>query len=377
MNSAVTTSPESTALPAKNSAEFMPITVTVQDNATIFDGPANLYRYDLPGSGIVEGWALLAVVEQIRQLSPTAWPEVEVVVDAAPDIADILIRTLVNKGAAAYPADLVLETSSATGPLPEVSSDPFSALRHQKGRKTPAQFSLKELLSWRPERGHLLIIVVALIGGTIAFWSISRSTGGSANNPDSLIVSAQEKNSLKSTPDSQSPAEAAKSAPTLVATPSLNSPPTSVPESKEIEIQDGGLYLKAPPGFKLHREPDFWILSGTDDSLRIRLAADLLPGENLTRVLSNIRDTIQTDPQLELLKSDAALGKPAGISSEVVAYRELPGDGSQYHWVTWLKDGYQLSVGCHSRSIPTANQRAICRTVVESVTFKPPGTDSA
>ena len=39
------------------------LTITVLDTATIFEGPESVYRYDLPGTAVVEGWALAGVIE--------------------------------------------------------------------------------------------------------------------------------------------------------------------------------------------------------------------------------------------------------------------------------------------------------------------------
>ena len=90
------------------------VTVTIGDNATIFEGPDTVYRYDLPGSGVVEGWALGAVVDQVRQLTVAYWPEIEVVVDADEAATEMLTRTLLNKGVAAYAAEALREI-----PLPQ------------------------------------------------------------------------------------------------------------------------------------------------------------------------------------------------------------------------------------------------------------------
>ena len=42
-------------------ASAEPITVTILDAATIFEGPETVYRYDLPGTGIVEGLSLIHI----------------------------------------------------------------------------------------------------------------------------------------------------------------------------------------------------------------------------------------------------------------------------------------------------------------------------
>ena len=37
------------------------LTVTVLDAATIYEGPETVYRYDLPGTGIVDGLSLIHI----------------------------------------------------------------------------------------------------------------------------------------------------------------------------------------------------------------------------------------------------------------------------------------------------------------------------
>lgn len=66
------------------SAATATITVTVMDAATIFEGPETVYRYDLAGTGIVEGKALGHVMDQIAKIAGSAWPDVDVSVIADP-----------------------------------------------------------------------------------------------------------------------------------------------------------------------------------------------------------------------------------------------------------------------------------------------------
>ena len=58
------------------------LTITVLDTATIFEGPEAIYRYDLPGTAVVEGWALSGVMDQAQKMLPAQWPEVTVAVVA-------------------------------------------------------------------------------------------------------------------------------------------------------------------------------------------------------------------------------------------------------------------------------------------------------
>lgn len=78
--------------------------ITVLDSATIFQGADTVHRFDLPGSGIVAGWAVSAVVDQAREMLQATWPEVEIVVDAPERETQMLTRTFLNMGVACYSA---------------------------------------------------------------------------------------------------------------------------------------------------------------------------------------------------------------------------------------------------------------------------------
>ena len=74
--------PTDTPIPTGGETTAGPITVTILDAATIFEGPETVYRYDLPGTGIVEGWALGQVMDQISKMAGSSWPDVEACVVA-------------------------------------------------------------------------------------------------------------------------------------------------------------------------------------------------------------------------------------------------------------------------------------------------------
>ena len=65
------------------------LTLTVLDTATIYEAHESIFRYDLPGTGVVEGWALAGVVEQAAKLVGPAWPSVEVMVCADPSASAV------------------------------------------------------------------------------------------------------------------------------------------------------------------------------------------------------------------------------------------------------------------------------------------------
>ena len=107
------------------SAAGRTVTVTILDSATVVEGDDAVFRYDLPGSGIVEGWALSGVLEQIEKQAGPLWPNITVVLLAeggpvAQQAVDIIGRQLVVRG---------VELSTATGasqlqpPVPTADGD--------------------------------------------------------------------------------------------------------------------------------------------------------------------------------------------------------------------------------------------------------------
>ncbi|CAB0999489.1 type VII secretion-associated protein [Corynebacterium diphtheriae] len=74
------------------------LTLTVLDTATIYEGPTTVYRYDLPGHGITEGWATDAVIDQIQELLNTSWPNCVIEIDAQPSIIELLEQPLSDHG---------------------------------------------------------------------------------------------------------------------------------------------------------------------------------------------------------------------------------------------------------------------------------------
>ena len=105
------------------------LTITVLDTATIFEGPDTVYRYDLPGTGIIDGWALPAVLDQAKELCSLNWPDVEIIVDADDPTTEVLTRSLLNKGVAAYPTEALRETA-----LPEPAEVTITRPTRRAGR---------------------------------------------------------------------------------------------------------------------------------------------------------------------------------------------------------------------------------------------------
>jgi type VII secretion-associated protein (TIGR03931 family) len=305
------------------------LTITVLESATIFEGPDTVYRYDLPGTGIIDGWALAAVVDQAKELCSLDWPDVEIIVDADEPTTEVLTRTLLNKGAAAYPSEVLHET-----PLPEPAGE-VTVTR-------PTQRAGRHRLRGGVQPFHLVTaaVVLAIVG--LSWWVVGGTSG----------------------PDGQ-PAPP----PTLTQTSSAAGPAvgeeTSAsrePDPPQAVLEHEHLRVVVPAGFRLEARGDGLLATGEDPGLRIHLAADPVYSVPAEAVEAQIHAMVEGDGTLHPLEPERGA---RGL--EVIRYRELPGDDSEVIWNTWIEDGHQLSVGCHTRQAPTVPQEAACRMAVDSI----------
>ncbi|QGU06470.1 hypothetical protein COCCU_02580 [Corynebacterium occultum] len=306
------------------------VTVTVGENATIFEGPDTVYRYDLPGSGVTEGWALAAVVDQIKQLTSLYWPEIEVIVDADEAATDILTRTLLNKGVAAYPKEAMRET-----PLP---------VAEELEIERPTSGSTHRSLGIHPL--HVVIAAVILVVAGVAWWAIDSATTRAASDPrDTAAVATP----VSSGAPTSTPASASSSATTPASTPS---------SAPGVVLEHSGLRVSVPQGFRAEAREDMVMVVGPDPDLRILISADPVHSVPADAVYQEIERMINDDP---------ALHHGGGDGEGRLFYREEPGDGSEVGWSTWVTPEHQFSVGCHTRQSPNLPQQAACRMAVESL----------
>lgn len=311
------------------------VTVSVGENATVFEGPDTVYRYDLPGSGVAEGWALNAVVDQIKQLTAVYWPEIEVVVDAEEQATEMLTRTLLNKGVAAYPTEALREV-----PLPE-SAGELEITRPTRGA-THRSLGLHPL--------HLAIAVAIIAVAGISWWAIDFST------------QAHGETAAPSPPPASSTATTeATAGGTASSTPSpVAAEPTS---PREMILEHAGLRVAVPHGFRAESTAENLLIAvGADPGLRIHLAADPVHSVPAEAIYQEIAAMVAVDPTLHEVAAPAA--------EQPLIYREDPGDTSQVTWTTWVADEHQFSVGCHTRQEPTTPQRAACRMAVDSLSLQ-------
>lgn len=380
------------------------ITVTVMDAATIFEGPETVYRYDLAGTGIVEGKALGHVMDQIAKIAGSAWPDVDVSVIADPsgtaisrEAVTILIRQLDVAGARVRQQDATPAPEStpareaesvageagapsavaaasaladAAGPAPtaqmdistnrtETTSDPGTGARVEKGQGTGTRWADK-LRGWigAIDMFHVAIVVVILAVVGASWWAM----GANASNDE-------EDGEAGTTAGSATAASAADSVPkeesgdggsddNADAAGDAGGDGELNPGEKRLDIE--GLSVVLPTGFQATVEEGLVTATGEDPDLRILLAADSLFNVPAKALFGEIKAQVDKDPELRDVSEDAGR----------LHYVEDPGDGSVVEWTIWEDTGHHMSVGCHTRHNANAVQKAACRMATESLSKK-------
>lgn len=383
------------------SAATATITVTVMDAATIFEGPETVYRYDLAGTGIVEGKALGHVMDQIAKIAGSAWPDVDVSVIADPsgtaisrEAVTILIRQLDVAGARvrqqeATPApestpvreaeSVAGEVGSASGAASaladapesaptaqmdistdrtETTADPGTGARAEKGQGTGTRWADK-LRGWigAIDMFHVAIVVVILAVVGASWWAMgaNASNDEDAGEAGTTAGSATAASAADSVPKEESGGgsdDNADAAGDAGGDGELN------PGEKRLDIE--GLSVVLPTGFQATVEEGLVTATGEDPDLRILLAADSLFNVPARALFDEIKAQVDKDPELRDVSEDAGR----------LHYIEDPGDGSVVEWTIWEDTGHHMSVGCHTRHSANAVQKAACRMATESLSKK-------
>ncbi|WP_237791486.1 type VII secretion-associated protein [Corynebacterium accolens] len=385
------------------SAATATITVTVMDAATIFEGPETVYRYDLAGTGIVEGKALGHVMDQIAKIAGSAWPDVDVSVIADPsgtavsrEAVTILTRQLDVAGARvrqqeATPAPEstpAREAESAAGeagassaagaapafadapePAPtaqmdistdrtETTADPGTGARAEKGQGTGTQWADK-LRGWIGAidmfQVAIVVVILAVVGASWWAMGANASNDEDAGEAGTTAGSATAASAADSVPKEESGGgsdDNADAAGDAGGDGELN------PGEKRLDIE--GLSVVLPTGFQATVEEGLVTATGEDPDLRILLAADSLFNVPARALFDEIKAQVDKDPELRDVSEDAGR----------LHYVEDPGDGSVVEWTIWEDTGHHMSVGCHTRHNANAVQKAACRMATESLSKK-------
>lgn len=369
------------ALRTPTTAPETTLVITVLDAATIYEGPETIYRYDLPGTGIAEGWALEAVLDQAEKVCGAEWPDVSVEVVADPSGTDvsveavsILRRQLAGAGATVQepePSPPVSVAASVAPSSPRVAvgaqqedlgdEDAATAERPRPARRGRSHRAAES--RWSAPLGgidpfYIAIAVMVLVVAGVSWWAVGRKDAAvAASTPDQTAEGASAASGSSGTAPN----------PGTEAQPEASAEEAGAEESGSRQLRPGqqaidveGMSLVLPQGFRTSVEDGLVTAAGEDPNLRILLAADPLFNVPVDVLFTEIKKQIESDP---------ALRDPVEESGRLT-YTEDPGDGSRVTWMMWEDEGHQMSVGCHTKFEPNVVQKAACRMAAESLVKK-------
>ena len=324
------------------------LTITVLDTATIFEGPESIYRYDLPGTAVVEGWALSGVMEQAQKLLPAQWPEVSIAVVAdssggpmSHEAVKIIRRQLQVHNVTLVDREPVAVGATYDEPPQREQREP----REETDIVRPALEEETLLSRLLDNKGLMAIIAGVVVVVIMLVWLLLRGSG--QQQQEALAGSV----SIAATPGVTTPAVT-----TAAQTPTTAS---SAPAHQSIEA--GGLRVLLPEGFSHTEEDGLVTATGQDPNLRILMVMDPLYAVPANALFAEVRAQIDRDETLS--DPHEANGR--------LSYIERPGDDSEVKWTTWVEDDQQISLGCHTREEPSMAQRAACRMASESIETVP------
>ena len=324
------------------------LTITVLDTATIFEGPESIYRYDLPGTAVVEGWALSGVMEQAQKLLPAQWPEVSIAVVAdssggpmSHEAVKIIRRQLQVHNVTLVDREPVAVGATYDEPPQREQREP----REETDIVRPALEEETLLSRLLDNKGLMAIIAGVVVVVIMLVWLLLRGSG--QQQQEALAGSV----SIAATPEVTTPAVT-----TAAQTPTTSS---SAPAHQSIEA--GGLRVLLPEGFSHTEEDGLVTATGQDPNLRILMVMDPLYAVPANALFAEVRAQIDRDETLS--DPHEANGR--------LSYIERPGDDSEVKWTTWVEDDQQISLGCHTREQPSMAQRAACRMASESIETVP------
>lgn len=370
------------ALRTPTTAPETTLVITVLDAATIYEGPETIYRYDLPGTGIAEGWALEAVLDQAEKVCGAEWPDISVDVVADPsgtevsvEAVSILRRQLAGAGATVQEPEPSPPSVSVAASAAPSSSRSVVGTQHEdlgdedaataelsrpvrRGRSHRAAESRWSALLGGIDLFYIAIAVMVLVVAGVSWWAVGRKDAAvAASTPDQTAEGASAASGTSGMASNPS-TEAHPEGPAEGAGAEESGSRQLRPGQQAIDVE--GMSLVLPQGFRTSVEGGLVTAAGEDPNLRILLAADPLFNVPVDVLFTEIKEQIESDP---------ALRDPVEDSGRLT-YTEDPGDGSRVTWMMWEDKGHQMSVGCHTKFEPNVVQKAACRMAAESLVKK-------
>lgn len=332
------------------------LTITVDEEGTVFSGVANVRRYDQPSAAEIATYVRGVFGDDPQRA------EVRVVADDA-------TCAQITQAFGDYDIDLNCVNTSrceedapargaSDGPSP--ASHPVTSEWAEIGR-IPVRRPTVE-----PRRGrrfapsaYLLAGVVGLVAVACAaaIWIVAGRGSGSGAGTS---IGAGMAEPAATTRQTRSPDTGPSQAPSSSPEPSDAEPEIPLPE--KVTLEQNGLSVELPVGFHLEADGDMWRVTGPDPDFRLQMAVDPLYGMAPEAVMRQVEKDIEADPALHRIDGD---------ETSILYEHDLP-DGSHAQWRTWTDRDVQLSLGCHTRQQPSAVQSATCAMANDSARFTPP-----
>ena len=359
----MTTPPATTELSSTGSAADAVLTITVAADHVVFSGLTNVHRYDTPTAGEIVSYARSVLGEN------PAWATVHLVATEA--MLGKLIEAFGD-----YEVELTCEISE-DGEDSEDSEDNAARVSHAGALPSSAEIETHPATeSWeeighipvrrpvleprRNERfgrsGYMLTGVVFLVVAVcaVAIWFVTNR----GNSTDELAANSSEAANQVGDkapwPEESIGSDLSEEPP--------ESPETPAPAKVDkVRLEQDGLSVELPVGFHLEPDGDMWRATGPDPNFRLQLAVDPLYGVEPEAVIRQVKKDIEEDPELRHIESD---------DTTVRYEHDLP-DGSKAQWSTWTDRDVQISIGCHTKTMPTTVQLATCTMANESARFSP------
>lgn len=359
------------------------LTVTILDTATIYEtsgrnGEAGeaVFRYDLPGAGIVEGWALRGVLEQVSSIEHD---DLDVVGESGAldnphscvtEALEVLSRHVhgVSRPARPQHSDAKEQLDEdEEGLYGDEPGDVEDNVRPSRGRVGPTRRERR--LQERRENGRRprfavremnLKVAAALLAPMLVISGASVWVLAGDGVPGFHQRAAADTAAGRSSAAPADPSQARLSAAGEKAA-SANAPATMTTSADvragAVRTAAEGLSFVLPQGYSWEVKDGVVVAKGPDPHVRIVMAADPAYSIPADELLEQVRREIA---------ADAALGQEETRDGRLF-YVESPGDGSIVAWQTWVEQDTQVSLGCHTKDIATVAHKAACRMVAEQL----------
>ena len=321
------------------------LTVIVDDECTVFSGLANVHRYDKPSAGEIVSYVRSVLGEHPK------WIPVHLVA------TDATLKQLIC-AFGDYEVELTCESlDDADDTDTHPSTDEWEEIREIPIRRPALEPRRHERFG---RSGYALIGAVGLVAAVcaVAIWFVTGR--GSDEERDEKRDSDADIAVSRDSAGAALPTDSVGDDPGEAPAPD---PDPAEPKIEKVVLEQDGLTVELPVGFRLEPDGDMWRATGPDPDFRLQLAVDPLYGVPPEDIMRQVKKDIEEDPELRHTESDEVS----------VRYEHALPDGSHALWSTWTDRDVQISIGCHTRTAPTTVQLATCTMANDSARFTPPG----